>query len=202
MRVAKRIHRSFIGFFAATVLLAAANAQAIVINTTVPSVGISGLNKVVDIVPGGLVTGNVSGSGLYHDISLLGGSVLGNISFSGFEHVFNFFDGNLGGNLTFSGFDHIVNITGGTFGGGMSGSGERHIFNITGFGLTSTRAVGSLISGVSMISGTLADGNAFNYNISIGGTYTVNLINQVPVPSTLALVGLLLLGLGRARRLR
>lgn len=174
-------------------------AYAISIDTTVPSVSISGLNKVVNILPGGVVTGNVSGSGLYHTINLSGGTVGGNISFSGFEHEFNFNSGALGGNLTFSGFDHIVNFMGGDIGAGTSGSGERHIFNFIGSGFSSTKAVGSLISGVSTITGMLADNTFIDYDISIGGTYTVNFIDVSEPSMFILLLGVLGL-MARSRR--
>lgn len=211
------IKQSFSLLIFSSISLVPTSAFAVTISSIVPSVMISGFNKDVTVVEGGVVEGDISGSGLYHDITLDGGTVKGNISFSGFEHEFTLLDGELGGNLTFSGFDHIVNIfgldgeldgnlifsgfdhtiniSGGTFGGGSSGSGSRHIFNIYGSRLTSTKAVGSPISGSSTISGFLEDGSAFNYNISIGGTYTVNLFNTVrpasigSVPEPLTIMG-------------
>jgi hypothetical protein len=100
------------------------------------------------------------------------------VSVSGQSATVNFIGGEVNGDLSYSGGTsgiHTFNFFGGVINGGSDGSGKA-VFNFYGSNLSSTRTTGTVLNGVSTITGFLADGNAIDYTINTSGSHTVNLI--------------------------
>jgi cysteine-rich repeat protein len=99
------------------------------------------------------------------------------ISLAGQHATVNFVAGAVTGDVSWSGDSHVFNICGGSFtpgpAGGAEGSGTA-LFNFFGT-LRADRPVGVDLTGTTRITGRLADGSPFSYQIVATGTYRVNL---------------------------